>query len=56
VVAIVELVEQAGLQLLTNVVGCPVDEVCTGMQVEVVFARNDDVFVPVFRPSSARSR
>jgi uncharacterized OB-fold protein len=54
VVALVELVEQAGLQLLTNVVGCPVDEVRTGMEVEVVFARNDDVFVPVFRPASAR--
>jgi uncharacterized OB-fold protein len=50
VVALVELVEQAGLQLLTNVVGCAVDEVHTGMDVEVVFARNDDVYVPLFRP------
>jgi uncharacterized OB-fold protein len=50
VVALVELVEQAGLRLLTNVVGCPVDEVRTGMEVEVVFARNDDVYVPLFRP------
>ena len=50
VVALVELVEQAGLQLLTNVVGCRVDEVHTGMAVEVVFARNDDVYVPLFRP------
>ena len=54
VVALVELVEQPGLQLLTNVVGCAVDEVRTGMEVEVVFARNDDVFVPLFRPSRAR--
>ena len=54
VVALVELVEQAGLQLLTNIVGCAVEEVRTGMDVEVVFARNDDVFVPLFRPSTAR--
>jgi uncharacterized OB-fold protein len=50
VVALVELVEQDDLRLLTNVVGCPVDEVRTGMEVEVVFARNEDVYVPLFRP------
>jgi uncharacterized OB-fold protein len=53
VVALVELVEQVGLQLMTNVVGCGVDEVRTGMPVEVVFARNDDVYVPLFRPVEA---
>jgi uncharacterized OB-fold protein len=53
VVALVELAEQAGLQLLTNVVGCGVDEVRTGLAVEVVFARNDDVYVPLFRPVDA---
>ena len=51
VVALVELAEQAGLQLMTNIVGCPLDEVHTGMEVEVVFARNDDVYVPLFRPA-----
>jgi len=56
VVALVELVEQAGLRLLTNIVGCAVDDVCTGMEVEAVFARNDDVFVPVFRPRPDPSR
>jgi uncharacterized OB-fold protein len=50
VVALVELIEQAGLRLLTNVVGCPVDGVRTGLEVEVVFARNGDVYVPLFRP------
>jgi uncharacterized OB-fold protein len=54
VVALVELVEQPGLQLLTNIVGCTVDDVRIGMDVEVVFARDDDVFVPLFRPSTAR--
>jgi uncharacterized OB-fold protein len=51
VVALVELVEQEGLQLMTNIVGCPLEEVCTGMEVEVVFAHNDDVYVPLFRPA-----
>jgi uncharacterized OB-fold protein len=49
VVALVELVEQEGLRLMTNVVGCPADHVRTGMEVEVVFARNGDVYVPLFR-------
>lgn len=53
VVALVELVEQAGLQLMTNIVGCAIDEVHTGMEVEVVFAHNDDVYVPLFRPVTA---
>jgi uncharacterized OB-fold protein len=51
VVALVELAEQAGLQLMTNIVGCPLDEVHTGIEVEVVFAHNDDVYVPLFRPA-----
>jgi uncharacterized protein len=54
VVALVELVEQAGLQLLTNVIGCDVGEVRTGMAVEVVFARHGDVHVPLFRPVDVR--
>jgi uncharacterized protein len=51
VVASVELVEQEGLHLMTNIVGCALDEVHTGMEVEVVFASNDDVYVPLFRPA-----
>ena len=50
VVALVELVEQEGLQLMTNIVGCAPTDVRTGMEVEVVFAHNDDVYVPLFRP------
>ena len=38
VVAEVELVEQEGLRLMTNIVECPLDDVRTGMAVEVVFA------------------
>jgi uncharacterized OB-fold protein len=54
VVALVELVEQDGLRLLSNIVGCPVDEVRTGMEVEVVFARSEDVYVPLWRPIARR--
>ena len=54
VVALVELVEQVGLQLMTNIIGCELDAVHTGMEVEVVFTHNDDVYVPLFRPASAR--
>jgi len=35
---------------LTNIVGCAIDDVVTGMAVEVVFAQHEDVFVPLFRP------
>jgi len=50
VIAEVELVEQSGLRLLTNIVGCPIDAVSIGLPVEVVFAQSDDVFIPLFRP------
>ena len=50
VVAQIDLVEQAGLRILSNVVGCPIEAVYIGMDVEVVFAANDDVYVPLFRP------
>jgi uncharacterized OB-fold protein len=53
IVAEVELVEQEGLRLMTNIVVCPLDQVRTGMEVEVVFARHDDVYVPLFRPAAA---
>ncbi len=50
VVAEVELVEQEGLRLMTNIVECPPDDVRTGMAVGVVFARHGDVYIPLFRP------
>ena len=39
VVAIVELPEQDGLRLTTNIVGCEPDDVRIGMPVQVVFER-----------------
>jgi uncharacterized OB-fold protein len=50
VVAIVELPEQAGLRLTTNIVGCPPEDVAIGMPVRVTFEQYDDVWLPLFEP------
>jgi uncharacterized OB-fold protein len=50
-IAIVELEEQEGLRLTTNVVNCPAEEVRIGMPVRVVFEQHDDVWVPLFEPA-----
>jgi uncharacterized OB-fold protein len=52
IVAVVELVEQQGLRLTTNIVDCPPSEVWIGMPVEVVFEQIDDVYLPLFRPAT----
>jgi uncharacterized OB-fold protein len=49
-IAIVEIAEQPGLRLMTNLVGCEPDEVRIGLEVRAVFERHDDVYVPVFEP------
>jgi len=48
VVAIIELVEQAGLQFVSNVVGVPVTEVSIDMPVRVSFLNVEDVWLPLF--------
>jgi uncharacterized OB-fold protein len=48
VIAAIELVEQAGLYVLSNVTGCAVDAVYSGMPVAVIFERHGDIFVPLF--------
>ena len=50
-VAIVELEEQEGLRLMTNVVGCPLEDVHVGMPVRVTFEHHDDVWLPLFEPA-----
>ena len=52
-IAIVEIEEQPGLRLMTNVVNCPPEAVTIGMPVRVVFERHDDVYVPLFEPAGA---
>lgn len=53
VVAIVELVEQAGLRLTTNIVGVPPEAVTFGMEVQVTFEQYEDVWLPMFEPVAA---
>lgn len=50
VVAIVELPEQVGLRLTTNLVECAPEAVRIGMALEVVFGHYEDVWLPYFRP------
>ena len=49
VIAIVELEEQHSVRLLTNIVGCPVEEVSIDMPVQVEFVERGKAFLPVFR-------
>lgn len=48
VVAIIELVEQSGLQFVSNVVGMPVENVHIDMPVRVSFLNVEDVWLPLF--------
>lgn len=50
VIGNVELVEQAGLRLTTNVIGCEPEEVSIGMELAVCFEQNGEVFLPLFFP------
>ena len=50
VVAIVELVEQPDLRLVTNIVNGDTDALRCGTQVRVLFEDHGEVFVPLFAP------
>ena|ERR1700722_1647429 len=50
VVAIVEMPEQEGLRLTTNIVNCSVDDVTIGMQVVVKFLPVEEMYLPLFEP------
>jgi uncharacterized protein len=50
VIAVIELPEQDGLRLTTNIVGCEHDDVSIGMAVEVTFLEYDGVWLPLFQP------
>jgi uncharacterized OB-fold protein len=53
VIALVELVEQAGLRLVTNVTNCDLEAVRIGMRLRVVFENlNDDIALPLFEPET----
>jgi uncharacterized OB-fold protein len=53
VIAVVELAEQPGLRLTTNVVGCPPDSVWIDQPVRVAFVARDGLHFPVFIPTDA---
>ena len=54
-IAIVEIEEQEGLRLMTNVVNCAPEEVAIGMPVRVVFEEQEDVWFPLFEPAEGPS-
>ncbi|MDA8043953.1 MAG: OB-fold domain-containing protein [Actinomycetota bacterium] len=50
VIALVELDEQAGLRLTTNLVNCDLSSLAIGLRVEVVFEAHGEIYVPLFQP------
>lgn len=50
-VVIVEIEEQPGLRLMTNVVNCDKETLRIGMPVRVLFEEHEDVWIPVFEPA-----
>ena len=50
VVAIVEIPEQKGLRITTNLVHCEPDRVRIGMPLRVLFEQREDVWLPLFEP------
>lgn len=51
VIALVEIAEQPGLRLVTNLVDCDVDSLTCGMALRVRFEEHGEAFVPVFTPA-----
>jgi uncharacterized OB-fold protein len=49
-IALVELPEQSGLRVLSNLVNCAPEDARVDMPVRVLFEQHDDVFVPLFEP------
>jgi uncharacterized OB-fold protein len=58
VVALVEIEEQAGMRLMTNIEGIPPEDVRIGLEVEVAFEHHvddaGDVWIPIFQPRSGK--
>ena len=51
-VAIVELDEQPGLRLTSNIVNSELDLIHIGMRVQVLFEQHQDVWLPLFEPTN----
>ena len=56
VIAIVELPEQDGLRLTTNVINCAIDDLAIGMPMRVTFEHHtdgdDEIYIPLFEPEA----
>lgn len=52
-VGLVTLVEQAGLNITTNIVNCDFDRLYIGMPVQVVFENIEDTWLALFEPEAA---
>jgi uncharacterized OB-fold protein len=52
IIAWVSIEEQRSIRLTTNLVAVEPDEAYVGMEVEVTFEHADDVYIPLFRPST----
>lgn len=59
VIAVVEVVEQPAVRLMTNIIDCDPEDVHIGMPVEVRFEHHPDpegdVWLPLFAPASERA-
>ncbi|MDB5970077.1 MAG: hypothetical protein JWQ90_2527 [Hydrocarboniphaga sp.] len=51
ILGLVEIAEQKGVNLITNIVDCALEEVRVGMPVQVAFEPVEDAWLPVFRPA-----
>ena len=50
-IILVELEEQEGMRLTSNMVNCANDDVRIGLPVHVVFEQHDDIYFPLFEPA-----
>jgi uncharacterized protein len=55
VIGLVELPEQAGLRLTTNIIDCDPEDVHIGMDLDVCFQHYEGIYLPLFRRASACS-
>jgi len=55
-IAIVEVEEQVGLRVMTNLVHMRNEDIAIGMPLRVVFENHDDVWFPLFEPAEAALR
>jgi uncharacterized OB-fold protein len=53
IIGLVTIAEQDDVRLTTNIIDTEADDMVIGMEVEVAFEHSDDVWLPVFRPTTA---